>query len=148
MATRLDEGLEDFFSRRVMDESSRCGSSTHSHCHQAPRPWKAPRVCPAPMEASSDRAQSQSLWGVSPTFSPFPTSCHLPCSLRKDGATKWNGGEGRAGRGSRPWVGMTLRVKSLEAMFSVTGSTEGTGSLGETERRESKRSTWGKELIC
>lgn len=24
MATRLDEGLEDFFSRRVMDESSRC----------------------------------------------------------------------------------------------------------------------------
>lgn len=26
MATRLDEGLEDFFSRRVMDESSRCGN--------------------------------------------------------------------------------------------------------------------------
>lgn len=26
MATRLDEGLEDFFSRRVMDESSRCGA--------------------------------------------------------------------------------------------------------------------------
>lgn len=26
MATRLDEGLEDFFSRRVMDESSRCGT--------------------------------------------------------------------------------------------------------------------------
>lgn len=23
-ATRLDEGLEDFFTRRVMDESSRC----------------------------------------------------------------------------------------------------------------------------
>lgn len=31
MATRLDEGLEDFFSRRVMDESSRCGTWTHSH---------------------------------------------------------------------------------------------------------------------
>lgn len=28
MATRLDEGLEDFFSRRVMDESSRY--DTHS----------------------------------------------------------------------------------------------------------------------
>lgn len=26
MATRLDEGLEDFFSRRVMDESPRCGT--------------------------------------------------------------------------------------------------------------------------
>lgn len=31
MATRLDEGLEDFFSRRVMDESSRCGSQAHPH---------------------------------------------------------------------------------------------------------------------
>lgn len=39
MATRLDEGLEDFFSRRVMDESSRCGTSTQAHIQQAPRPW-------------------------------------------------------------------------------------------------------------
>jgi hypothetical protein len=38
MATRLDEGLEDFFSRRVMDESSRYDphsspSPLHTHTH-------------------------------------------------------------------------------------------------------------------
>lgn len=38
MATRLDEGLEDFFSRRVMDESSRWGIQAHPQFQQAPRP--------------------------------------------------------------------------------------------------------------
>ena len=38
MATRLDEGLEDFFSRRVMDESARCGIQAHPQFQQAPRP--------------------------------------------------------------------------------------------------------------
>ncbi|KAB1278101.1 Capping protein; Arp2/3 and myosin-I linker protein 3 [Camelus dromedarius] len=40
MATRLDEGLEDFFSRRVMDESSRCDAQGHPQFQQALRPWK------------------------------------------------------------------------------------------------------------
>lgn len=83
MATRLDEGLEDFFSRRVMDESSRCGTSTQAHFQQAPRPWGAGGacVCPAPMEASPMTVPKASLWDISPTFSSFPTQPYLPCFL-------------------------------------------------------------------
>lgn len=41
MATRLDEGLEDFFSRRVMDESSRWGAWALSLPQQISWPRKA-----------------------------------------------------------------------------------------------------------
>lgn len=69
MATRLDEGLEDFFSRRVMDESSRCGTETHSHS-PGPEAWKD--SCLPSSHGDGAPGQSQSL-GHSLTFSSFHT---------------------------------------------------------------------------
>ena len=53
MATRLDEGLEDFFSRRVMDESSRCGIQAH--------PQQGPRKAPVSTHLPGRFLQWQSL---------------------------------------------------------------------------------------
>lgn len=105
MATRLDEGLEDFFSRRVMDESSRCGTSTQAHFQQAPRPWGAGGgacVCPAPMEASPMTVPKANLWDISPhvRFRPSPPS-HISHAFlissgqlsKKDGPPQWDGGD-------------------------------------------------------
>lgn len=61
-ATRLDEGLEDFFSRRVMDESSRCGAPAHLQFQQASRPWRAPVSIHLP----ESPLHSQSLWEMPP----------------------------------------------------------------------------------
>lgn len=44
----------------------------------------------------------------------------------------------RGGDSRRPWVDVTMRVRGLEGMFSVTGSlfcTEGIGSAGGTGKR-------------
>lgn len=71
MATRLDEGLEDFFSRRVMDESSRCGIQAHTPSFSRPR---GPRKAPVSTHLPGRFLQWQSPWDISPhiLFLPHP----------------------------------------------------------------------------
>ena len=110
MATRLDEGLEDFFSRRVMDESSRCGTSTHSHFHQAPRPWKDLCVCPALVVASPMTEPKASLPGIFPPHShPSILALIAHILLGRMGPPQWNGRDGRGwGMAAGPGLGWPL----------------------------------------
>ena len=114
-ATRLDEGLEDFFSRRVMDESSRCGAQAHPPTSAGPEALEGSRVHPSPREASPMAVpQSQSLWEISPTFSFLHTEplvamfSESPQDSRKERGQseppQWDWGWGD----SRPWNGVTV----------------------------------------
>ena len=81
MATRLDEGLEDFFSRRVMDESSRCGIQAHTPSFSRPRgPRKAP--VSTHLKADSNLYLSSSLTILADCGGASGPCLHEPSSIR------------------------------------------------------------------
>lgn len=75
MATRLDEGLEDFFSRRVMDESSRCGIQAHPPVSAGPEALEKLLCPPTSQGVFSSGSLSRTF---PPTFSFFPTQPLIP----------------------------------------------------------------------
>lgn len=77
MATRLDEGLEDFFSRRVMEESSRY--EAHSPPSANHRLCAGSFVLQCPGESLQQQGFLTGLSGEIPLHShPDPTHPHAP----------------------------------------------------------------------
>lgn len=77
MATRLDEGLEDFFSRRVMEESSRY--ETHSPPSANHRLCAGSFVLQCPGESLQQQGPLTGLSGEMPPHShPDPTHPRAP----------------------------------------------------------------------